>query len=218
MKLTSKLASLLLLAFISFSSTKSIAQDADEDYNYPGGFFNITWQSAIPLGGLNDFLDKTTFNGINFEGVRFLEEHIAVGGEISSNYSYKRYDNATYSLDMDNVEGALNGIQHRSVKLVPILVKGYYYFMSKGTVKPYVALGAGLGYMKNELTIGMYHLEENNWGFSSSAEAGANIMFGNKGIQAGVKYNYSNINSVAIEKNDISRVVFNLGFSFLLEN
>lgn len=204
------------LAILIFGITRVSAQDTE----LPRSRYNISWQISTPLSGMKDWIDNTSLAGMHFEGLGFLDQNIALGGEISYNYFYKKIDQSTWYFDKENYEGAITGTQFRSSLMLPILVKGYYYINSTSIVKPYAGLGAGVAYMRNDMLIGVHTLEEDLWGFSSNAEVGANILpvggTGRVGFQVAVKYNYANINSAAIKTNNINRLNYNVGITFVL--
>lgn len=192
--------------------------NANTSLNY-SGIFNVSWQPSIPFGSQKEWIENTSFSGGSFEGLGFVSDNVAIGGEFSWNYTYKKFDSKTYEFDSKNYEAALTGVQHRSSSIIPFLIKGYYYFDASSQIKPYFGIGLGMANQQNKFLIGIHSTQETQWGFSSTAELGANFLLSpesNIGMFAAVKYSYSNIKLTTLEDNNISRLNFNLGMSFLM--
>ncbi|MDI1353800.1 MAG: hypothetical protein PSX36_02695 [bacterium] len=205
--------SLLLLTFlVGVNSLKSQSEEGT-------GRYSILWQPTIPLAGTKEWIDVGTWSGVSFEGLGFLQDGIAIGGEISHNWTYKRFDEATYNFSATGFEGAVTGVTYRSSRMVPILLKAFYYIDAGGPLQPYVSIGAGTLYNENSFTVGMHYMQEDNWGFCANAELGADYIFpgSNIGTHLSAKYNYANINSVLNTNNNLSRINFCLGITFIVD-
>jgi outer membrane protein W len=209
----------LLIIAIALSASQLKAQEKSAAPFSSSGMFFISGQPSVPLSGGKDWIDVGTWGGISFEGFGFVTPNIGIGGEISNSVSNKKFNEATYNFNGSKFEGAVTGSQYRASRMLPVLLKGYYYFNTEGSLKPFLSLGMGMAYSEYYVTAGMYELRENEWGFSANGTFGADYIFpeSNVGIHTALKYNYSNIPSNLNPSNNISWLAFNLGVTFVLD-
>lgn len=150
-------------------------------------FTSIQYTMGIPTGGLKTHVDKISWRGATFEYQREVAPSISVGVNFAWSTFYERKDYASYTND----NATLTGVQYRYDNLFPMLVNGQYK-IGTGTVVPYVGLGIGTMYDLRNTDMGVWTIEENNWHFLMSPEAG--FLFDvspGTSIKLNAKYDYA---------------------------
>jgi opacity protein-like surface antigen len=156
---------------------------------YADDFVGLTWDMALPAGGLKDYTDEFSLRGFTFEGRHFFDESWSLGGS----FNYNVFDKNTDELiSVDNRD--ISGTQFRVVYSMPILATAHYYLNWDyyQNVRPYAGLGIGAFRMERRLDIGVYSVSEKNWHFGLAPELGIGIPFDfTKSVYFNVKYNYA---------------------------
>ena len=78
------------------------------------GYANIDWQFNVPLS--NNFADKASGWGMNFEGGYFLTSNFALGGFLSYHSNHEYFDRQTLPV---GESGSLNTDQQHTVFQLP---------------------------------------------------------------------------------------------------
>jgi len=130
-------------------------------------FTSVQYTMGIPTGGLKEHVDKISWRGFTFEYQREVAPSVSVGVNFAWSTFYERKDYDSYT----NNNATLTGVQYRYDNLFPMLVNGQYK-LGTGTVVPYVGLGIGTMYDLRNTDMGTWTIEENNWHFLMSPEAG----------------------------------------------
>lgn len=158
------------------------AQTSDTFYS------NIDWQFNFPIG--NDFTERGSGWGMNFEGGYYLTENLAIGGFLAYHSNHKYIPRQTISLG-DN--SSLNTDQQHTLFQMPFGVAGRYTFNREGMLQPYVSLKAGPQYAKLSTTYNVFENSDNTWGFYISPEIGMNIFpwVYRPGIHIAAYYSYA---------------------------
>jgi outer membrane protein W len=133
-------------------------------------FFGVSWEVAFPNG---DFVSDPSFLGGKVEYRHFFSDKIAAGVTLAwSNFdeyvNKKTYENA------DQTQ-AITTDMERFVFSMPITADVYYNFKAGDRFTPYVGLGVGAQYSKQEAYYNIYLSEESNWGFVARPQIGTLI-------------------------------------------
>jgi hypothetical protein len=150
-------------------------------------FTSVQYTMGIPTGGLKEHVDKISWRGFTFEYQREVAESVSVGVNFawSTFYERKDYDSYTYN------NATLSGVQYCYDNLFPMLVNAHYT-IGTGTVVPYVGLGVGTMYDLRNTDMGIWTIEEDNWHFLMSPEAG--FLFDvspGTSVKLNAKYDYA---------------------------
>lgn len=130
-------------------------------------FTTVQYTMGVPFGGLKDHVSQISWRGFTFEYQREVAPSVSVGVNLAWNTFYERMDYASYTRD----NATLTGVQYRYDNLFPMQVNGHYTIGS-GTVIPYVGLGIGTMADLRNTDMGLWTIEETNWHFMMSPEAG----------------------------------------------
>lgn len=150
-------------------------------------FFGLSYNTAMPLGETQDFIDAYSWRGVSMEWRWFLQEQLSAGIFFGWNVFYKKLTD-----DFEFENGALSGTQLRTVNALPILATGHYYFASELEFRPYAGLGIGTYRTLQNTTIGIFEVENNKWQFGFAPSVGATFPVGyNLMANLEVRYNYA---------------------------
>jgi outer membrane protein len=170
-------------------------------------FTSVQYTVGVPFGGLKNHADQVSWRGATIEFHREVSESVTVGVNIGYSVFYERKPYASYTQGT----ATLSGIQYRYDNVFPMLVNAHYTF-GTGTVVPFVGLGMGTVYDLRNTDMGMYTIEENNWHFLITPEAG--LIF-DISPDMSIKLNAKYDNAFKIKNADgFSNLNINFGFVF----
>ena len=160
----------------------SRAQTSDTFYS------NIDWQFNFPIS--NNFTEKGSGWGMNFEGGYYLTESLAIGGFLAYHSNHKYIPRQTISMGNNS---SLNTDQQHTLFQMPFGVAGRYTFNREGMLQPYASLKAGPQYAKLSTAYNVFENSDNTWGFYISPEIGVNIFpwVYRPGIHVAAYYSYA---------------------------
>jgi len=150
-------------------------------------FTSLQYSMGIPTGGLKDHVDKISWRGFIFEYQKEVARSVSVGVTFAWSSFYERKNFASYTRD----NATLTGVQYRYDNLFPMLVNAHYT-IGTGTIVPYVGLGIGTMYDLRNTDMGVWTIEEDNWHFLMTPEAG--LMFDispGTSLKLNAKYDYA---------------------------
>lgn len=176
-------------------------------------YYNIDWQFNFPLG--NNFADKASGWGMNFEAGYYLTENFAVGGFMSYHSNHKHLSSESIPLS-DN--GILTTDRQHTLFQLPFGVTGRYTFNREGMFQPYLSLKTGPQFARLKSNFNVFQESDNTWGFYISPEIGMNIFpwVYRPGIHVAAYYSYAtNKGSVlTYGENGMSNFGLRLGVAF----
>ena len=176
----------ILIIIAVFVSTASIAQQTYWTFNY---------EMSFGTGEQGDYIADGSFRGWGIDGRGFLTQNMSVGGS----FSWEVFDQIYRDLDpheitvVDDISGAISGVQYRFINTLPIMVNAHYYLGRDGAIRPYAGLGIGTAYTEQRTDIGFYSIYGKGWGFAVQPEIGAMIPFGltGTGMNIAGKFRYT---------------------------
>jgi len=133
----------------------------------------LTYEVSFPSGDLKDYIDKTSWRGFGLEGRWLVSPNITLGLAWHWNTFYKT---SSEMLEIEN--GNVSGNHYRITYGSPLMATAFWYPSSpldNPDFLPYIGLGAGAIWMKKRLEIGIVAIEESEWHFGLTPEAG--VMF-----------------------------------------
>ena len=174
-------------------SSDALAQKVLTTYTYNVGF---------PQSSTKDFVGDTSYRGFSIGGHWFSynKPNLALTFTAGWNIFDERTDrliNVSLS-DLseaevaNDVEGAISGEQFRYVNTFPFTVGVEYYLGQEGKVQPYLGAAAGVYYTIQRLDIGVVSLQEDEFRFGFSPEAGVLIPVSyGAGLVLGARYDHA---------------------------
>lgn len=137
----------------------------------PNTYFNIDWQVGIPVS--NDFADKTSGWGMNFEGGYFLTDAITIGGFLNYQTNFGNVPRETLTFKDGN---ALTTSQKHAIFQLPFGVTARYNWLTRDMFQPYVGLKLGASWAQISSYYYVYKQYTDTWGFYLSPEVGVSIF------------------------------------------
>ena len=170
--------------------------------------FSVLYSVGIPMGALSDHTSEVSARGMTMEYQKFIKSNISVGVNFGYSVFYEKLPYGSYT----SGTATLTGTQYRYNNLFPMLVNGQYHLNSDGAIKPYVGLGIGTIYNIRNTDMGLWTVEQNNWHFLVTPEAGITFGIGqNTALKLNAKYD----NAFKTDKADsFANLNFNIGFVF----
>lgn len=171
------------------------------------GRFGLSYNTALPLGGTADFVDKYSWRGFGMEARWEISPELFLGFNTSWNVFYD-----TKSGTFNEDTRTLTGKQYRYLNSVPIMMTFLKNFGSSSTAIPYAGLGVGTIYSEARKEMGLWQVVNKGWQFGLAPEVGVLFptTFGND-IFLSVRYNYG-FNTTKIDA--VSTLGINLGLLF----
>lgn len=168
--------------------------------------FSFNYAVTVPTGNTADFIDVVSGRGFYFEYQKFIDSHVAIGGEVGYSTIYERTENEVYTRET----ASLSGIQYRYQHSFPILATASYYHSFTDLIRPYFSMGIGTVANRRTIEMGMYESDDTHWQFAFRPEIGALIQpADNIAFRIGAKY-YGGASGGGLDGQ--SQLSFNFGF------
>ena len=164
---TIKYLSLRVLAAVALTLVFALPAKAQLTDN---GYANIDWQYNFPLS--NNFADKSSGWGMNFEGGYFLSDNFALGGFLAYHSNNEYVGRQTLPVGEG---GSLNTDQQHTVFQLPFGLASRYVWNRGGSFQPYFGVKVGAQYAQLKSTFNAFAAKDNTWGFYASPELGFNV-------------------------------------------
>ncbi len=164
---TLKYISLRVLAIAALTLVFAMPAKAQMTDN---GYANIDWQYNFPLS--NNFADKSSGWGMNFEGGYFLTPNFALGGFLAYHSNHEYFGRQTLPVGEG---GSLTTDQQHTVFQLPFGLASRYQWNRGGTFQPYLGVKLGTQYAQLKSDFNAFAAHTNTWGFYVSPEIGLNI-------------------------------------------
>ncbi len=178
------------------------------------GFASVDWKFNIPLS--NDFANKASGWGMNFEGGYFVTENVGIG--LFLNYSSNHKYVAKQVLPISPTESLCTDQQHTIFQL-PFGASVRYQFNRGGVWQPYVSAKLGASYAKFSSDYNVFESRDKTWGFYASPEIGLNVFpwsYG-PGLHVALYYNYATNKCkdlLIYDQSGLNNFGFTLGVAF----
>lgn len=170
--------------------------------------FIVSYPIGFPMGDLSDYIDKTSFRGINLEWGKEVKPNLIAEIETGWNVFYQEQPEQVYT------EGtaSFSGKQFRYTNSVPIIAGAKWVLKSHNNLVPYAGLGLGTMYSDRSTDFGLYRISTDAWQFCIRPELGITFKSRNgPAAMLGVKY-YSSFNSSDLDGQSFLTV--NIGIVF----
>ena len=185
--------------------------------DYKPYFANANWQFNAPFG--NDFTNRASGWGMNFEGGYFVTPKLGLGLFLSYSSNHKYIDTQTMH---PATNSALTTNQQRSLFQMPFGMAARFRFNPASTIfDPYVSMKLGAEYVQMSSYLSTYRIYDRNWGFYMSPEIGTNIWLSeqkNVGFNVSVYYSFATNKGHVLDGhiNQLNNLGFRVGMAFYL--
>lgn len=176
------------------------------------GYANIDWQFNVPLS--NNFADKASGWGMNFEGGYFVTPNIGLGLFLNYHSNHEYIGRETLPVN----GGHITTDQQHTIFQLPFGVAARYQFNRGGAWQPYFGVKLGTEYAKARSNYNIFQSSDDSWGFYVSPEVGLNVYpwaYG-PGLHLAVYYSYgtnkADVLTYSVDK--LNNFGFRVGVSF----
>ena len=115
------------------------------------GYANIDWQYNFPLS--NNFADKSSGWGMNFEGGYFLTDNFALGAFLNYHSNHEYFGRQTLPVGEG---GSLNTDQQHTAFQLPFGLASRYVWNRGGAFQPYAGVKLGAEYAQLKSTFNVF--------------------------------------------------------------
>lgn len=159
-------------------------------YGNAQGVGEFSYQASFPTGAFKDFVGKTSWVGFGFQGRKYLNDQLSLGGSFSWYYFPDKRGKQTVQLA--NEGGVYTGNQTNFTNIYGLLAIVQYDFKNKKEERvPFVRGGLGAAYQNQRTDIGLYAYKYDGVQFAMNVEAGMRFNYSiNKGFVVAATYNY----------------------------
>lgn len=175
-------------------------------------YYNIDWQFNIPLS--NNFSNRASGWGMNFEGGYYVVRNVAIGAFISFHTNNEYFSRRTINLSQTL---ALNTDQQHQMFTLPFGALVRYRFIEKD-FQPYVGLKLGACYSEFNNYYYIFMDGQDRWGFYMSPEIGCNYYPwpNSVGFHLAIYYSYATNKHhvMTYSQNGLNNIGFRLGVAF----
>ena len=174
----------LRIAILIVAAAPGLVLNAQQRLN-----MEIGYSINQPLGNFKDVVSKTSFRGFTGGITYDLTERLGIGLGVSYSDFYEKYPRQVYQMG----EGAISAVISNSIQVIPVVAKAKYHFGNAGTIRPYVAAGAGVNLLNYDQFYGEFNTSRTAIKPAVTGEAGIKIPLGyskQSGINIGAHYNY----------------------------
>jgi hypothetical protein len=162
-------------------------------------YWILSYNTAIPMGDLNDYINPMSFRGMGFEGKYELNPNVTIGGALGWNVFYEKRTKETVM--RDNV--AFTGNLYRYLNAFPMTVNINYMGGDRSGVRPFIGLGVGTYYCYKRTEVSVIAIDTDTWHFGLQPEAGIMVPFGGGSyLYFSTKYNQ------AFKTSDVDAVTY----------
>lgn len=200
------------LFYISLFATVLLIPSTSKAQISLDSYYNIDWQFNIPIS--NNFSNKASGWGMNFEGGYYLNRNIAIGAFICFHTNNEYLSRRTIQLSPTL---ALNTDQQHQMFTMPFGVLMRYRFIERD-FQPYAGFKAGACYSEFNDYYYIFMKGQNRWGFYMSPEIGFNYYpWANSiGFHLAIYYNYATNkhNIMTYSQNGLNNFGFRVGVAF----
>lgn len=122
------------------------------------GYANIDWQYNFPLS--NNFADKSSGWGMNFEGGYFLTDNFALGAFLNYHSNHEYFGRQTLPVGEG---GSLNTDQQHTAFQLPFGLASRYVWNRGGAFQPYAGVKLGAEYAQLKSTFNVFEANKDTW-------------------------------------------------------
>jgi len=174
---------------------------------------HLNYNYSIPVGGFNsDLVSNTSPRGFNGSLLYTFNNNWEGGLSIGYQDYYQKYGRSVYALSKTQ---DVSAVLSNSIQTTSALLTARFSPLNTGSVKPYIAVGAGVNIIDFRQYLGEFGSEQTNVGFLAQGGLGVTIPFGRlktSGIDVGANYDYSPFNKYGYT--DLNNVNAHVGVFF----
>lgn len=195
--------SLLVTGFISFNAS------AQSDPWWTKNIMSVNWEIGVPL--MSNYLSSASVAGANLEFKHFIKDKFSLGMGLHWN-TFEQYLSPRVYEVPDGSRAVFTDLVPQ-VFVLPILLKGHYYFDAGNNIKPYAGLGLGAQFSRQRIYYNVFVDDNSDWGFATRPEVGVMYQFkyGHGGLNFNTAFNYATNNNPNFRVYHLKHLSFSIG-------
>ena len=145
----------------------------------------INWDMSTSLGKYKQFTDMFSYRGASIWLDLNLTKRFSVGIDIGYHQSFENKDRNTFEYQPGQVFTAST---YNTMYDIPIMATFKYTIIARGIIHPYVGIGAGAVYTRQEIIFLDMAIRDKSWNFGLAPTVGIQLTLG-KRIPLGFVWN-----------------------------
>lgn len=173
------------------------------------GVFHIGWNTLKPLTD-SDYISKTSSAGARIGFTKFMNDHVGLGIEGSSNTLKEYVPRTTYEF----TGGAVTTDLYNYLYYFTIMGNAQYYFVQTKRFIPYASVGMGVAFNEYRIYYNVYEDTDSNQSFVVKPEIGTLFRindYSKWGLKSSLSYEYATNKSEYFEVDNFSGISFQIG-------
>ena len=187
----------------------SAGADAQSNYWRTKNILSFNWEIGIPMN--TNYLTSVSLAGANLDYRHFINDKFSLGVAWHWN-TFEEYLSPRVYEKPDGSQAVYTDLVPQ-VYVMPMLVKGHYYFDAGQTIKPYIGLGVGAQYAKQQVFYNIFVSETDNWGFAARPEVGLMYQFKSRpgGLHFNAGFNYASNKNEDFKIDNLKHIGISIG-------
>ena len=177
----------------------------------------ISWDMSTTLGKYTKFANMYSMRGGSIWVDFNVTKHWAVGIDAGFHQLYENKDRASFELAPGSVVTAST---YNRLYDIPVMATLKYTIIARGILHPYVGIGIGAVYTREEIIFMDMALREKSWNFGLAPTVGIQLTFGQRipvGLNIFAKYGIS-FNDYTYRNEELNPYqYFNIGVGLLFQ-
>lgn len=135
----------------------------------------VNWEMNNPVGKYTQFVGAYSLRGASAWVDFYLLRKLAIGIEAGWHNAHENKPRATYQASPDH---AFTAATYNSLVDIPLMANLKFLIRAKGIIRPYVNVGVGANYSRQEIVFLDQALQTKTWGFCFAPSIGTYLSFG----------------------------------------
>ena len=157
---------------------------------YEEWLWALNWNIIVPEDETAEFIKDTSYRGVSLEGRKWQGDNLTVGFMFGWNVINQKLLE-TASLEGEEANADLTGIQARYINTFPVLAGFHMYLGSWGSTRLFLGAMGGGYVVERRTELGLYAVESQKWQWGVAPEVGVLLPFESSTGFVSVRYNYA---------------------------
>ncbi len=137
----------------------------------------INWDMSTSLGKYKQFTDMFSYRGASIWLDLNLTKRFSVGIDIGYHQSFENKDRNTFEYQPGQ---AFTASTYNTMYDIPIMATFKYTIIARGIIHPYVGIGAGAVYTRQEIIFLDMAIRDKSWNFGLAPTVGIQLTLGKR--------------------------------------
>jgi hypothetical protein len=179
------------------------------------GSFSAGWMMTTPLSD-KEFVDEASPRGFRVNYVKFMDDHLAFGADVSYTTLDSYVPRRTYYYD----GGAITTDVYNYMYYLTLGAQAQYYFLPDKRVNPFASVSSGIAFTQYKIFYNVYSNDASETSFFVRPEAGVAFLLNERktlGLKTTFGYEMATNKSKDFDVKNFSALNFQIGVIFFLD-